>query len=480
MMKTMKMKKIIIISAVMIAISFMGGGLLFANGADDNTDRLTSNQSHTFSPGYINAAKQQTDAILRQESSEKSLFDRAVEYVQSKLGNKIEEATIPVKGPLGGSGGGETTQTQLKAEAPGIIGPGDTNGDGVVDAVDYINVKMSFGSKKGDSGYIAGADFNKNGQVDYDDYISLLSNFGTRYVTTPKSTKVLVTVTDPYRGRDMRRDKDRPPSDYYKTSYEDSSNTGKSRDTEKTKSEALSGDAFTASTQPPGDASEKYALSAPLTPVTYKGTELKDGTDQSPALSAAKDLTEDQKVLMDTISNFLKDMNDIEKVVGENPELKKASDNLIQMVANILLAQAIPDLLKEGDLANIKGTFDDLNSSKARIISGYMESTKPYYEEVKKLLEKNANALNLSLGGILEKELREAPRSEIEKVLAKIRSKEKRSFEEDYILQQEAKIKAKYIDPSKKKLEEDMKVILQDATKKLNATLENISDKKKQ
>ena len=449
---------------------------VFANGADDNTDRFTSNQSYTFSPGYINAAKQQTESILRQESSEKSLFDRAVEYVQSKLGNKIEEATIPVKGPLGGSGGGETTQTQLKAEAP-ERGPGDTNGDGVVDAVDYINVKMSFGSKKGDSGYIAGADFNKNGQVDYDDFMSLLSNFGTRYVGTPKVAKVLVTVTDPYRGRDMRRDKDRPPSDYYKTSYEDSSNTGKSKDTEKTKSEALSGDAFTASTQPPGDASEKYALSAPLTPVTYKGTELKNEADQSPDLSAAKDLTEDQKALMDTISNFLKDMNDIEEGVGENPELKKASDNLIQMVANILLAQAIPGLLKEGDLSNIKGTFDELNSNKARIISGYMESTKPYYEEVKKLLEKNANALNLSLGGILEKELREAPRSEIEKVLAKIRSKEKRSFEEDYILQQEAKIKAKYIDPSKKKLEDDMKVILQDATKKLNRTLEDVAKK---
>ncbi|MCX5686941.1 MAG: right-handed parallel beta-helix repeat-containing protein [Candidatus Omnitrophica bacterium] len=64
---------------------------VFANGDNDNTDRLTSNQNYTFSPGYINAAKQQTDAILRQESPKKSLFDRAVEYVQSKLARKVEE-----------------------------------------------------------------------------------------------------------------------------------------------------------------------------------------------------------------------------------------------------------------------------------------------------------------------------------------------------------------------------------------------------
>ncbi|MCX5686557.1 MAG: right-handed parallel beta-helix repeat-containing protein, partial [Candidatus Omnitrophica bacterium] len=60
---------------------------VFANGDNDNTDRLTSSQNYTFSPGYINAAKQQTDAILRKESPKKSLFDRAVEYVQSKLSN---------------------------------------------------------------------------------------------------------------------------------------------------------------------------------------------------------------------------------------------------------------------------------------------------------------------------------------------------------------------------------------------------------
>jgi hypothetical protein len=81
---------------------------------------------------------------------------------------------------------------------------------------------------------------------------------------------------------------------------------------------------------------------------------------------------------------------------GANPELKKAADELLQAVANVLLAQAIPDLLKEGDMANIKGIFSNLDSAKTKVVLEYNESTKPYYDEVKKILQRNAEALQMS------------------------------------------------------------------------------------
>ncbi len=180
----------------------------------------------------------------------------------------------------------------------------------------------------------------------------------------------------------------------------------------------------------------------------------------------------DQKQVIDTVTSLLNDIENVQKETGDNSlELQKASDELLQAVANVLLAQAIPDLLKEGDLANLKGIFSNLDTAKSKIILEYKESTKPYYEEVKKMLEKNAAALDLNLKSILEKELRDMPRSEIDKIVEKLKAKEKRTFEEEYILQEEQKARATYLEPNKKRLEETMKAMLQEFTKRLSTTL---------
>jgi hypothetical protein len=187
--------------------------------------------------------------------------------------------------------------------------------------------------------------------------------------------------------------------------------------------------------------------------------------------SILNDPNEGQKAVLETITALVTDMGGITQESGLSPGLAKAQNGLLQMLANVLLAQAIPDLLKEGDISNIKNLFSQLDSGKSKILSDYAQSTKPYYDEVKKIVEKNAGAIDIQfdIKKLLQKE---APRSEIDKILEELKNKSKRSSEEDYILQQESKLKEKYIDPNKKKLENDMKEMLSDVTKKLSATLE--------
>lgn len=48
--------------------------------------------------------------------------------------------------------------------------PGDINGDGLVDDLDYQALRSSLGKCAGDEGYLASADFNGNDCVAYDDY----------------------------------------------------------------------------------------------------------------------------------------------------------------------------------------------------------------------------------------------------------------------------------------------------------------------
>jgi autotransporter-associated beta strand protein len=59
---------------------------------------------------------------------------------------------------------------------------GDTNSDGVVDAVDYIALKTNFGVTEGATLAMGNFDAESDGNVDWDDLQILLANFGTRSV----------------------------------------------------------------------------------------------------------------------------------------------------------------------------------------------------------------------------------------------------------------------------------------------------------
>jgi len=191
--------------------------------------------------------------------------------------------------------------------------------------------------------------------------------------------------------------------------------------------------------------------------------------------------TEAQKVTIDSIKALLNDINKVEEAsANQSPELKKASDDLLQMVANILLAQAVPDLLNKGDVSNIKAMFSELDTQRNKIMLEYAQSTKPYYENMIKDLAKNMamlQAKNLLNPNMSKDELSKLPPSELDKILDKIRNMKDKSFEEKYLLQQEAKYRRDYLDPNNKKLESDMKDMLKSFTGRINDVLKS-SDKK--
>ena len=183
----------------------------------------------------------------------------------------------------------------------------------------------------------------------------------------------------------------------------------------------------------------------------------------------------DQKIMIDSITLLLQDVNKVEVESGTSPELTKAQNELIQMVAQVLLAQAMPDLFKAGEMAGMKDIFKDLDTQKTKVMLDYQTTTTPYYESIKKDLAKNMAILqmnNIFSKGMLEEDLKNASRSDIEKIIEKLRKTSDKFREKDYILQQEAKYREKYLDPNKKKLEADTRVMLNDFTRRLSERLE--------
>ncbi|MDP3792075.1 MAG: hypothetical protein Q8R38_08560 [Candidatus Omnitrophota bacterium] len=194
-----------------------------------------------------------------------------------------------------------------------------------------------------------------------------------------------------------------------------------------------------------------------------------------------KNPTQDQRLMLDVMTALLNEVKRQEQESG-SPELKKASDDLLQAVAAILIAQAIPDLLKDGDVSNVKNIFSELNTSKGKIILEYQESVKPYYDDMKKIISKNIALLqlnNILSKNMMEQELSKLEPNEVDKILDKIRRMEKKGFEEEYILQQEAKYRKQYIDPNKKLLEEKMKAMMGSFTKRLSKVLETVKSSQK-
>ena len=185
--------------------------------------------------------------------------------------------------------------------------------------------------------------------------------------------------------------------------------------------------------------------------------------------------TREQKEILEAAEAILKDINNVLGESGQSPELTKAQNELIQMVANVLLAQAMPDLLKSGEMAGIRDVFKDLDTQKTKVMLNYQTATKPYYESIKKDLTKNMAILqlnNIFSKGMIEAELKNASRSDIDKIIQKLRKSSDKFFEKDYILQQEAKYRANYLDPNKKKLEADTRTMLNEFTKRLSEKLE--------
>ena len=236
-------------------------------------------------------------------------------------------------------------------------------------------------------------------------------------------------------------------------------------------------------------------LASARTPQDISGKAIKDSFKESNFMVPVKDYntadmeaamklsnmlknpTEDQKVILDAIKALLSDTEKAkegEKGINGNGELAQAEDSLLKAAASALLAQAMPDLIKKGDLSNIRAIFSELDASKNKIMLEYDKSTRPYYENMLKDLAKNMAILQLKnvLNSNMSKDqLEKLPPSELDKILEKIKRQKDRSTEEAYLLQQEAKYRKAYIDPSKQKLEDDMKGMIRSFTRKINDSL---------
>ena len=208
-----------------------------------------------------------------------------------------------------------------------------------------------------------------------------------------------------------------------------------------------------------------------------------DGMDVMAMLSEIfKDPTDMQKKIIDTLASLLSELNELAEKDGEaEQELKRAADQFVQMAAAAIVAQAIPDLLKEGDVTSIKTLFGQLEKAKSGLLSKYNTSIKGYYDEMKKVLAKNISVLqlkNLLAKELTEKELEDLPPTEIDKLLAKIKSAEDDSFEVKYVVQQENKSREKYVTQSKKELEKEMAGCLDEFTQKLSDILSAAKEEK--
>ena len=223
------------------------------------------------------------------------------------------------------------------------------------------------------------------------------------------------------------------------------------------------------------DSATESALAVPV----KAPADISDGTNgitmAAMLANILKNPTGDQRLILDTMMSLLNDVDKNPDEKSRSPEVKKAQDDLIQAVANILIAQAIPDLLKEGDMSNIKGIFQDMDTQKNRIITEYNLAVEPYYREVKKLLAKNLSILqlnNIVSKTMIKEELSKTEPNEVDRIINKIKKMQNVSFEAAYILQEESKLHSNYIDPNKKILDNKMKAMLEGFTARLSKILE--------
>jgi hypothetical protein len=110
----------------------------------------------------------------------------------------------------------------------------------------------------------------------------------------------------------------------------------------------------------------------------------------------------------------------------------------------------------------------------------YDKAARPYYDNMLKDLSKNMTMLqlkNILNSNMSKDQLEKLPPSELDKIMEKIKRQKDKAFEEEYLLQQEAKYRKTYLDPSKKKLEEDMKGMMDIFTQKINASLTSAKSK---
>jgi uncharacterized protein YnzC (UPF0291/DUF896 family) len=88
----------------------------------------------------------------------------------------------------------------------------------------------------------------------------------------------------------------------------------------------------------------------------------------------------------------------------------------------------------------------------------------------------NSNLLSKEL---TEKEMEKLPPIELEKIIEKLRRAKAKGFAVEYILQQDAKYRKKYIDPNRATLQAGMKEMLKSFSSRITAIINDANAAKK-
>jgi hypothetical protein len=195
-----------------------------------------------------------------------------------------------------------------------------------------------------------------------------------------------------------------------------------------------------------------------------------------------KSPTEEEKAMIDAAVLLMVDLKALEAEGVDPAKIAEIKDEAARTLAAAMLAQAIPDLLKEGDVAALRESFAELNARKNELLKSYADSVKPYYDEIRKDLADNMDALqnsNLLSKELTEKEMEKLPPIELEKIIEKLRRAKAKGFAVEYILQQDAKYRKKYIDPNRATLQAGMKEMLKSFSSRITAIINDANAAKK-
>jgi len=465
--------RILYVSFLVALVSLICSATSYSVTVDEYENRSNGNGSGMIAPGYLNIDKQRAEAITEQVAPEKGLIEQVMDYINSKLRERvIENQTEKVTPTLKKKKAGEGTSSEDIDPAWGL---GDANGDNRVDLVDFAIVRAAYNTSVGDAGYFEGADFDKDGTVGTLDYGIFMNTFGMTYSSTP--TTVVTTTPPPDQAYTAPRPKRLVRSNTY---GRDLSNPfkrfakGKSDtivpEEEEEESVFTQADKEAKLLAMAPDMGEEYALVV---------VPLEDSTpDEIAVATMLEDIltnpTEEQKEMLDVAKSIMDDVEGIEKD-SENEELKKASEDFTKMVTNAILAQAIPDLLKEGDISNINGMFGELSIEKKTILFEYHASVGEYYKSVVKELAANIAVLqerNILSETLTKRELEKLSAKRIDEIVDRIKKVKEKTLTEEQILRIEAASREEYIIPAKRILEDNMTTLLNGFTKKLFGVLD--------
>jgi len=177
------------INGIMVDIAGLAdpAGVTLANIGD----YFTFKAGNDSNPGGWNAAPAPIEVLVRQGAG--VVGSDRVTLIWAD--NAIRKQWLQVK-VLSDADGGRAGLAEDDVFYFGNM-PGDANGDGVVDAADYIALKRAFGSSH--TSPTEPTDFDGSGTVGYGDLLVLMGSFGQRTISAPelpaRTTSVAPTTT---------------------------------------------------------------------------------------------------------------------------------------------------------------------------------------------------------------------------------------------------------------------------------------------